>query len=233
MGLSQTLAAAPGVHALAASSRFVTIDLLRRALQPCLPGFHQALTSRHAIIMNPPDSRHFPRPTALPMAHSFHGSISMPFGRLKPLMALPLLACVMAGALAQNAPAPMPPRLEPLPENQQPSLGTPAPAIRPGETDNRPGTTDLRDNTGAVIETQVRTPVSTYTVRPNRQVGNAQPGDAQSVGNRAAQFKIGEFGLGRQKKQEALPQTPQSPQSLQTLEPAPMPPAMPSNVPTK
>jgi hypothetical protein len=120
---------------------------------------------------------------------------------------------------------PMPPKLEPLPESQQPNnLTTPAPAIRPGETDNRNGTTDFRDNTGAVVETQVRTPVSNYTVRPNRQVGNAQPGDAQSVGNRAAQFKIGEFGLGRKKKPDDVPQT---------LEPAPMPPAMPSSAPAK
>lgn len=143
---------------------------------------------------------------------------SRAFASLKHLAALPLLACLSAAALAQNAPAPMPPRLEPLPDSQQPNITTPAPAIRPGETDKRNGTTDLRDNTGAIVETQVRTPVSKYVVRPNRQVGNAQPGDAQSVGNRAAQFKIGEFGPGRPKKQDDVPQT---------LDPAPMPPAMP------
>ena len=147
-----------------------------------------------------------------------------PLLRLKKLAVLPLLCGLASVALAQNAPAPMPPRLEPLPESQQPNIGTPTPSIKPGETDQRNGTTDFRDNTGAVVETQVRTPVSKYTVRPNRQVGNAQPGDAQSVGNRAAQFKIGEFGLGRAKKQDDVPQT---------LEPAPMPPAMPSTAPAK
>ena len=151
--------------------------------------------------MNPPYSRHTTKPVA----------------GLTSLLALPMLL-MSAGALAQNAPVPMPPRLEPLPEIQQPNITTPAPAIRPGQSDSRPGTTDSRDNTGAVVETQVRTPVSTYVVRPNRQVGNAQPGDAQSVGNRAAQFKIGEFGLGRTKP-EPQPQAP---------EPAPMPPVMPS-----
>lgn len=186
--------------------------------------------------MNSPASRRFARPTALQPANSISSSPANRLGPLTPLLTLPLLACLMSGALAQNAPAPMPPRLEPLPESQQPNLTTPAPAIRPGDSDNRPGTTDLRDNSGAVVETQVRTPVSKYTVRPNRQVGNAQPGDAQSTGNRGAQFKIGEFGLGRQKKQDASPQTlpsSKSPPTPQTLEPAPMPPTMPSNVPAK
>jgi hypothetical protein len=130
-----------------------------------------------------------------------------------PLVLSSLLAAPFA-AQAQNAPAApsdRPPQLEKLEEGPQPNLTTPKPPAGKGTTDQRPGTTDHRDNSGAVTETEVRTPVSTYVVKPNKQVGNAQPGDAQSVGNRAAQFKIGEFGPGRKKPvpPEETPQTPE------------------------
>ena len=123
---------------------------------------------------------------------------------------LPLMGAA-GTALAQKAtlPSEAPPRMERLEEGPQTNLTTPKPATPPAASDARPGTTDLRDSTGAVVETQVRTPVSTYTVKPNRQVGNAQPGDLQSSGNRAAQFKLGEFGPGAKKpaKADDVPQT--------------------------
>ena len=115
------------------------------------------------------------------------------------LSALPILLGLAGDALAQSAPSQLPPRLERLEEGLPPTISTPKQPAPAGSSDDRPGTTDLRDNTGAVTETQVRTPVSRYTVKPNRQVGNAQPGDLQSSGNRGAQFKLGEFDLGRKK----------------------------------
>ncbi len=133
------------------------------------------------------------------------------------LAALPLLVGFTVAAQAQNAPvAPSdkPPQLQKLEEGPQPTLTKPKPPAAKGASDQRPGTTDRRDNSGAVTETEVRTPVTTYVVKPNKQVGNAQPGDAQSVGNRGAQFKLGEFGPGRKK-----PVPPE--ETPQTLEPAP------------
>lgn len=130
-------------------------------------------------------------------------------------------ALLLAGsgfALAQNKPAvpsDVPPTLERLEEGGQPDI-----TIRkPSAPEN--GQVDTRDPSGAVTETEVKSGGSTYYVRPNRQVGNAQPGDLQSSGNRAAQFKIGEFGLGRNKAPVKELTPPEA-------EPAPLPPALPA-----
>ena len=115
------------------------------------------------------------------------------------------------------APNDLPPRTQLLEEGAAPTLTKPKPGVQPGTGTVPNGTTDLRDNSGAVIETRVKTPLTTYTVRPNKQVGNAQPGDAQSSPNRAAQFKVGEFGRG---PKQAAPVEP-IPETLQPASAAP------------
>ena len=143
------------------------------------------------------------------------------------LLLLPL-ALVPASAQTQTAPgAPKPgaPAVRP-PVPTVPSDAPPAPlqkleegqdpgiTVRPSGPER--GTTDQRDNAGRVTETEVKTGSTTYYVRPNNQVGNALPGDQQSSGNRAAQFKVKEFDLGRKK----VPPKDDVPVP-QVLEPAP------------
>jgi hypothetical protein len=123
-------------------------------------------------------------------------------------------------AFAQNqpaAPSQTPPTLERLEEGQQPGV-----TIR--QQEGNKGTADTRDPSGAVTETKVKTGSSTYYVRPNRPAGSAQAGDLQSSGNRAAQFQVKQFDLGR-KKEHKPGDTPQ------TTEPVAPPP--PSIIPVK
>ena len=98
--------------------------------------------------------------------------------------------------------------LEKLEEGTQPGI-----TVRPSGPER--STTDKRDNSGRVVETEVKTGSTTYYVRPNNQVGNAQPGVLQSGGNRAAQFKVKEFDLGRKTPPKDEAPVPQ------VLEPAP------------
>lgn len=122
------------------------------------------------------------------------------------LVALALTAGTAQAQTTGTKPSDTPPRLERLEEGEQPAI-----TIRKPE--EKSGTTVTRDNNGNIVETRVKTDKTTYYVRPNRQPGNSQPGDLQSSGNRAAQFKVKEFGPGAKKKE--LPEdTPQ------TLEPA-------------
>lgn len=115
-----------------------------------------------------------------------------------------------APAARPTVPSDAPPApLERLEEGQQPGI-----TVRPAGPTR--GNTDTRDNSGRVTETEVKTGSTTYYVRPNTPVGNAQPGDQQSSGNRAAQFKVKEFDLGRKK----VPQKDEAPVP-QVLEPAP------------
>lgn len=140
-------------------------------------------------------------------------------GTLALLFSVPLLCAVSVDAAAQNArvvPSDAPPTLERLEEGPPPK-----PGISVGKPKTQKSTTEKRDSTGAITETEVKTGRSTYYVRPNAQPGNAQPGDLQSSGNRAAQFKIKEFDLGRKK-------APQPADATQVLEPAPAPPGLPA-----
>lgn len=129
----------------------------------------------------------------------------------------PVRAQTAASPAKPAAPAARPPvpsdappaPLEKLEEGQQPGI-----TVRPSGPEK--GSTDSRDNAGRVTETEVRTGSTTYYVRPNNQVGNAQPGDQQSSGNRAAQFKVKEFDLGRKN----VPPKDDAPVP-QVLEPAP------------
>ena len=140
-------------------------------------------------------------------------------GTLAMLLSAPLLLVLSTCAIAQNsraAPSDAPPKLERLEE------GPPAkPGISVGKPKRDKSTTEKRDATGAITETEVKTGGTTYYVRPNTQAGNAQPGDLQSSGNRAAQFKVKEFDLGRKK-------VPNPADATQALEPAQAPPVLPA-----
>lgn len=73
------------------------------------------------------------------------------------------------------------------------------PSIKIGKPPGEHKVTEIRDDSGPK-EVKVETGVSTYYVKPNTQVGNAQPGDAQSSFNRGAEWKVMEFNLGDKKK---------------------------------
>ncbi|MBC7513802.1 MAG: hypothetical protein H7234_05120 [Herminiimonas sp.] len=140
-------------------------------------------------------------------------------GAFAMLFSMPLLLALSGNAVAQNArtvPSDAPPKLERLEEGPPPK-----PGISVGKPKSEKSTTEKRDATGAIIETEVKSGGSTYYVRPNTQPGNAQPGDLQSSGNRAAQFKVKEFDLGRKK-------VPNPANAAEALEPAPAPPALPA-----
>jgi len=73
------------------------------------------------------------------------------------------------------------------------------PAVKIGKPPGEHKVTETRDDSG-IKEVKVETGVSTYYVKPNQQVGNAMPGDAQSSFNRGAEWKVLEFNLGEKKK---------------------------------
>jgi hypothetical protein len=96
---------------------------------------------------------------------------------------------------AQQAPAKSdatPPKLEKLEESEPPSIKIGKP-VEPDKI------TESRDASGAA-EVRVHTDGSTYYVKPDQQVGESLPGDAQSVHNHGAQWKVLEFDLGSKKK---------------------------------
>ena len=97
--------------------------------------------------------------------------------------ALPLLAA------AQQTPPP-PPQLEKLEEGEAPTI-----TIRKDDG-QRSKITEKKEPGGRVTEVKVQSGKSTYYLKPNEQLGNAQPGDAQSNITRPAQWKVLEFDLG-------------------------------------
>ena len=152
------------------------------------------------------------------MTSRVHSLTASARGVLALLFSMPLLLAASVDAAAQNqraVPSDAPPKLERLEEGPPPK-----PGISVGKPKTEKSTTEKRDATGAIIGTEVKTGGSTYYVRPNTQPGNAQPGDLQSSGNRAAQFKIKEFDLGRKKG-------PNPADATEPLEPVPAPPALP------
>lgn len=91
---------------------------------------------------------------------------------------------------------------QPQTERIEPGSDTPATTIPPKE-----GTriTEKRDNRGQVTEVEVQSGPSRYTLRPNTQVGTAQPGDVLSS-QRGPQWTVKEFDFGNPKKQGATEQ---------------------------
>ncbi|MBR7799447.1 hypothetical protein [Undibacterium fentianense] len=104
------------------------------------------------------------------------------------ISASPLLA-------AQEKTAPPPPKLEKLEEGPEADVKL----IKPES--NKLKTVERKEN-GKVTEVQVRTGKSTYTVKPN----NAPKGTPEGDANRAAQWKVMEFGGKKESKEvESLP----------------------------
>ncbi len=112
--------------------------------------------------------------------------------QLRKILPLCLFACA-AGALAQNKPAEVPPKLDIIEQGSDvPVTITPPKAGGTKITEKKEG--------GRVTEVQVRSGKSHYTMKPNVPAGNAQPGDGQSSAVRAPQWTVLEFDLNKKKK---------------------------------
>jgi len=116
-------------------------------------------------------------------------------------------------AAAQQDSAPPPPRMQKLEEGEEPAVTIRKPnEERKIEEKRAPG--------GKVKEIKVTSGKSTYYLRPNEPAGSAYPGDQEGMTNRAAQWEVLEFDIGRQAKQGETEQ--QEPD-------VPPPPAKPAN----
>lgn len=81
------------------------------------------------------------------------------------------------------------------------------PSAPPAREAPRTIVTEERDR-GQVTGATVTRGNNTYHLRPNTQVGSAQPGDAQSSGNRAAQWQIFQFDWQREPEPKKAPAPP-------------------------
>jgi hypothetical protein len=117
--------------------------------------------------------------------------------------------------VAQDKTAPPPPKLEKLEEGPESDVKL----IK--QESNKLKTVERKEN-GKVTEVQVRTGKSTYTVKPN----NAPKGTPEGDANRAAQWKVMEFGGKKQSKEvESLPVLPVGPNSTSKVSSAKSMPA--------
>ena len=115
-------------------------------------------------------------------------------------------------AAAQQGNAPPPPRME----KQEPAVTIRKPGEeRKIEEKRAPG--------GKVKEVKVTKGKNTYYLKPNEPAGSAQPGDQEGAANRAAQWEVMEFDLGRRKTKEGQPE------QAAPAAPAAAPPAQPAN----
>lgn len=117
-----------------------------------------------------------------------------------------LLACASL-AHAQKTPSSAPPQLERIQEGSDTPITITPPKASPNKI------TEKREN-GVVTEVDVKSGGSHYTMKPNVPAGNAQPGDAQSSGLRAPQWKVLEFDLSKKKKtdkEDVAPDTTPAP----------------------
>lgn len=126
---------------------------------------------------------------------------------LRSLLLFSLSTCFLASltltASAQEKTAPPPPKLEKLEEGPETDIKL----IKPES--NKLKTVERREG-GKVTEVQVRTGKSSYTVKTNNAMKGTREGDA----NRAAQWKVMEFGGKKESKQvESLPELPAGPHS--------------------
>lgn len=116
--------------------------------------------------------------------------------KIWPIASLSAAAMLLSStALAQQPPAKSDapqPKLEKLEEGEPPS-------IKVGKPEDQRKITETRDDSG-VKEVKVQSGGSTYYVKPNQQVGDALPGDAQSSTNHGAEWKVLEFDLGVKNK---------------------------------
>lgn len=131
--------------------------------------------------------------------------------KLQSLFAASVAAyAIMLPAAAQQPgnDAPPPPQLENLEEGEEPAV-----TIR--KQDEQQGRIEEKRGAGGrVEEVKVTTGGSTYYLRPNSTAGSALPGDAQSSGNRAAQWEIKTFDTRPQqeaKEADAAQELPAAP----------------------
>ncbi len=123
------------------------------------------------------------------------------------LLAASFGACLLTVApvtvSAQEKTAPPPPKLEKLEEGPETDIKL----IKPES--NKLKTVERREG-GKVTEVQVKSGKSQYTVKTNDAAKGTREGDA----NRAAQWKVMEFGGKKESKQvESLPVLPTGPHS--------------------
>jgi hypothetical protein len=122
-------------------------------------------------------------------------------------------ATILPAAAQQGNNAPPPPQMEKLEEGQEPAVTIRKPGEeRKIEEKRAPG--------GKVKEVKVTKGKNTYYLKPNDPAGSAQPGDQEAAGNRAAQWEVMEFDLGRRKTKEGEQPEPAAPAA---------PPAQPAN----
>lgn len=114
-------------------------------------------------------------------------------------IAIALALCAAATAVSAQ-PAPQAPSLPPS------DAGTPAAVPETDGAREAPRTivTETRDK-GQVTGATVSRGSNTYYLKPNAQAGSAQPGDAQSSGNRAAQWQLFQFDWQRDPQRPAAP----------------------------
>jgi len=105
----------------------------------------------------------------------------------------PMFAVAQQSAASSASSTPPPPKLEKLEEGEPPS-------IKIGKPEDKRKITETRED-GKVKEIKVQSGMgTTYYIKPNDQVGNALPGDAQSTANHGAEWKVLEFDLGSKEK---------------------------------
>ena len=105
------------------------------------------------------------------------------------------LASLPISIMAQTASTP--PVLEKLDEGEPPAITIKPSSPRHAVTEKREG--------GKVTEVKVKKGKNNYTLKPNTPAGTSLPGDAESSGNRAAQWDVTEFDLGTPLSKEKTP----------------------------
>ena len=90
-------------------------------------------------------------------------------------------------AKAAEPPTDVPPTIN------NPEEGSPPPAVTTQKKASTQAETQTKQ-TGEQTEVKVTTGVGTYVVKSNQNVGNSQPGDAQSSSNHPAQWVVKSWG---------------------------------------
>jgi hypothetical protein len=121
------------------------------------------------------------------------------FGLLMVAMLAALPAAAQQASTPQTGPQQANPKADTTPKLEKLEEGEP-PSIKIGKPEVKSKVTE-RGDSGEIKEEQVKSGGSTYYVKPNQQVGNSVPGDAQSSQNHGVQWKVKEFDLGSKKKE--------------------------------
>ncbi len=123
--------------------------------------------------------------------------------------ALAVIYCCVVNSAYATPPSDMPPQLEKLEE-------TGDPAVSNSKPDHSSQTVQTTQN-GQQTEVKVTNDIGTYIVKPNQNVGNSLPGDAQSSSNHPVQWVIKSWGGSKStepKADEAPPTLAPNPDAL-------------------